>query len=166
MAYELKAKSVEVNPSAARLRELTERMPNATVTEFGNVDVKTEVLARSTASTYIVTDDPSSVTDQTVSREEYARLARRQDDYIAEQDMVVVDGYIGSDPAFRTRARLIIESANANIAGMQQQLYYPLEPGDDSDPVTTVVYTPNLTAPGYPNDRAILVDVDANITRS
>ena len=34
--------------------------------------------------------------------------------------MVVVDGYIGSDPAFRTRARLIMEAANANVAGMQQ----------------------------------------------
>jgi len=28
--------------------------------------------------------------------------------------MVVVDGYIGSDPQFRTRARLVMEAANAN----------------------------------------------------
>ena len=39
--------------------------------------------------------------------------------------MVVVDGYIGSDPQFGARARLIMEAANANVAGMQQQLYYP-----------------------------------------
>ena len=39
--------------------------------------------------------------------------------------MVVVDGFIGNDPEYRSRARLYIESANANIAGMQQQLYFP-----------------------------------------
>ncbi len=82
--------------------------------------------------------------------------------------MVVVDGYIGSDPEFRTRARLIIEAANANVAGMQQQLYYPVN--DDYDPATwapdtTVIYTPNLAVPGYPDDRLIAVDLSANITR-
>ena len=34
----------------------------------------------------------------------------------------------------RTRARLVMEAANANVAGMQQQLYYP--PGDGYDPAT------------------------------
>ncbi len=82
--------------------------------------------------------------------------------------MVVVDGYIGSDPAFRTGARLIMEAANANVAGMQKQLYYPVD--DDYDPAawepdTTVIYTPNLPAPGYPNDRVIAVDLTSNITR-
>ena len=38
--------------------------------------------------------------------------------------MVVIDGYIGNDPDFRTPARLYIEAANANIAAMQQQLYF------------------------------------------
>ena len=42
--------------------------------------------------------------------------------------MVVIDGYIGNDPEFRTPARLYIEAANANIAGMQQQLYFSPEP--------------------------------------
>ena len=36
----------------------------------------------------------------------------------------MIDGYIGNDPDFRTPARLYIEAANANIAGMQQQLYF------------------------------------------
>ena len=39
--------------------------------------------------------------------------------------MVVIDGYIGNDPEMRTAARLTIERANANIAGMQQKLYFP-----------------------------------------
>lgn len=165
MTYEITARSVETNPTPQRLRELTLAMPNARETEFGNVNVKARVDSRSKGSTYIISDDPGIATDQTVTREEAARLARLQDDYIAGQDMVVVDGYIGSDPSFRTRARLVIEAANANIAGMQRQLFYPLEDGDTSEPVTTVVYTPNLAAPGYPNDRAILVDLDTNITR-
>jgi len=167
MAYEVRARSIEWNPTAERLRELAERMPNAQVTEFGNLNVRARVDARSKRSTYLV-EDSTNTTEQTITREEYDRVAALQDAYIAEQDMVVVDGYLGSDPAFRTRARLVIEAANANVAGMQSQLYYPLDPGEgatDAEPVTTVVYTPNLTAPGYPDDRLIAVDLTANITR-
>ena len=44
--------------------------------------------------------------------------------------MVLIDGYIGNDPEFRTAARLFVEAANANIAGMQKQLYFgPPEDG-------------------------------------
>jgi phosphoenolpyruvate carboxykinase (ATP) len=167
VAYQVSAASAEWNPSPERLRELTEKMPNCQLTEFGNVVVKARVDSRSTKSTFIV-DDSTNAAKQTVARAEYDRVAAAQDAYISGTDMVVVDGYIGSDPAFRTRARLIMEAANANVAGMQQQLYYP--PGADHDPATwepdtTVVYTPNLPAPGYPDDRAILVDLRDNITR-
>lgn len=164
MAYEVRAQSVEENPTPGRLRELTEKMSNSQLTEFGNLVVKARVDARSKASTYTV-EDSSNTRGQTISRGEYDRIASLQDAYIAEQDMVVLDGYIGSDPSFRTRARLVIEAANANVAGMQQQLYYPLEPGDTSKPATTVVYTPNLPIDGYPNDRVIAVDLESNITR-
>src|SRR6266513_1838779 len=165
--YELKAATAEWNPPAERLRELTELMPNSKKTEFGNVVVKARVDARSTRSTFIV-DDSTNTGKQTISREEYDRIAAMQDTYIAQSHMVVVDGYIGSEPAFRTRARLIIETANANVAGMQKQLYYPVENGYDPagwQPDTTVIYTPNLAAPGYPDDRVIAVDLNANITR-
>ncbi|GAA4631212.1 phosphoenolpyruvate carboxykinase [Actinoallomurus vinaceus] len=167
MAYEVKARSVEWNPTAARLRELTEKMPNSRLTEFGNVVVKARVDSRSAKSTYIV-EDSTNTTKQTITRAEYDRVATAQDAHLAGQDVVVVDGYIGSDPAFRTKARLVIEAANANIAGMQKQLYYPA--GEDYDPATwdpdtTVVYTPNLPMGGYPNDRLIAVDLNANITR-
>src|SRR5215470_9973885 len=142
-------------------------MPNSQVTEFENVVVKARVDSRSARSTFVV-DDSTNATKQTISRDEYNRVAAVQDAYIAGQHMVVVDGYIGSDPAFRTRARLIMEAANANVAGMQQQLYYPA--GDDYDHATwasdtTVVYTPNLPAPGYPDDRVIAVDLNDNVTR-
>jgi phosphoenolpyruvate carboxykinase (ATP) len=167
VAHEVKAATVEWNPAADRLRELAEKMPNAVVTEFGNVAVKARVDSRSTRSTYIV-EDSTNATKQTMTRAEFDRIAAAQAAYIADSHVVVVDGYIGSDPQFRTRARLIMEAANANVAGMQQQLYYPA--GDDYDPATwepdtTVIYTPNLPAPGYPDDRVIAVDLAANVTR-
>ena len=167
MAHQVNAAAVEWNPTAERLRELTEKMPNSSVTEFGNVAVKARVDSRSTRSTYLV-EDSTNATKQTITRTEFDRIAAAQDAYIAGRHVVVVDGYIGSDPAFRTRARLIMEAANANVAGMQQQLYYPA--GDDYDPATwepdtTVIYTPNLPAPGYPDDRVIVVDLNSNVTR-
>ena len=167
MVYQVNGSRVEWNPSPARLRELTEEMPNASVTEFGNVNVKARVDSRSTRSTYLV-DDSTSSRGQTITRAEYDRVATRQDAHIAKSHMVVVDGYIGSEPQFRTKARLIMEAANANVAGMQQQLYYPAESDYDPaswEPDTTVIYTPNLKAPGYPNDRLIAVDLSKNITR-
>ena len=167
MGQQVNAASVEWNPSAERLRELTEKMPNATVTEFGNVNVKARVDSRSARSTFIV-DDSTNATKQTIPRDEFNRIAAEQDSYIAGTHMVVVDGYIGSDPQFRTRARLVMEAANANVAGMQKQLYYPADEDYDPEtwePDTTVIYTPNLSAPGYPNDRVIAVDLAHNVTR-
>ncbi len=167
MAHQVNAAAVEWNPTAERLRELAEKMPNSSVTEFGNVVVKARVDSRSTRSTYLV-EDSTNATKKTITRAESDRLAAAQDAYMAGSHLVVVDGYIGSDPAFRTRARLIMEAANANVAGMQQQLYYPVEADYDPatwEPDTTVIYTPNLPAPGYPDDRVIVVDLKSNITR-
>jgi phosphoenolpyruvate carboxykinase (ATP) len=81
--------------------------------------------------------------------------------------MVVVDGFIGNDPEFRVPARLIIERSNANVAGMQQHLYYrPTEAELASfEPRLTIIYTPNLEMKGYPADRLIAVDLDNGITR-
>jgi phosphoenolpyruvate carboxykinase (ATP) len=167
VGQQVNAATVEWNPTSERLRELTEKMPNASVTEFGNVNVRARVDSRSTRSTFIV-EDSTNATKQTITRAEFNRIAAEQDAYIAGAHMVVVDGYIGSDPQFRTRARLVMEALNANVAGMQKQLYYPV--GEDYDPETwepdtTVIYTPNLAAPGYPNDRVIAVDLTANVTR-
>src|SRR6184192_1571168 len=121
------AKSVRVNPSPAELKELAAKMPNARETRYGNLNVQTEVLARSKASTFIVLDDPDSSSQQAISREDGERIAKLQDEYIATRDLIVVDGYIGDDPDYRTSARLYIEESNANIAGMQKQLYFPVD---------------------------------------
>src|SRR4029450_1614241 len=113
------AAAVIDNPDPEELQELAGRMPNAQKTRYGNLNVQTEVVSRSKGSTFIVTDEPDGQ-NQAISREEGERWAEQQDEYIAEQEMVVIDGYIGNDPDFRTPARLYIEAANANIAGMQQ----------------------------------------------
>ena len=151
------------NPTAEQLRELTARMPNARRTIYDNYNVHTRVDSRSTKSTYIVTDRPQEHTAQTVTPEEGRKWAKLQDAYIHDQEMVLLDGIIGNDPGFLTPARLIIEARNANVAGMQRHLYYP--PTSGQQPEVTMIITPNLTAPGYPNDRAMFVDLEAGITR-
>ena len=161
--YIPQSKRLIENPTAEQLRELTARMPNARRTIYDNYNAHTRVDSRSTKSTYIVTDRPQEHTAQTVTPEEGRKWAKIQDDYIRSQEMVLLDGVIGNDPAFLTPARLIIEARNANIAGMQRHLYYPPAPGQQ--PEVTMIYTPNLSAPGYPNDRAIFVDLEAGITR-
>ena len=160
------AASVRYNPSADELQELTGRMRQAKLTSFGNYNVQTIATSRSAGSTYLVTDDPVITTGKTVTREEGERVAKLQAEYISEQEMVVVDGYIGNDEEHRSRARLYIEAANANIAGMQRQLYFPPDaPADDWDPELVMIYTPNLPMPGYPDDRLITVDLDSGISR-
>jgi phosphoenolpyruvate carboxykinase (ATP) len=151
---------VHVNPTPDELRTFTEKMPQCRITEFDNVNVQTQVTSRSAGSTHVV-GGPSS--GKTMTREEFDRVAAFQDAYLAKQDQVVVDGYIGNDPEMRTSARLTIEKANANIAGMQQKLYF--ERTDGAEPEVQVIYTPNLAAPGYPDDRLIAVDLENGVTR-
>ena len=148
------------NPTAEELRSFTEEMPEARLTEFGNVNVQTTVLSRSAASTYVVDRESSG---KTMSRTDYEAVARLQDAYIAEHDMIVIDGYIGNDPEMRTAAQLVMEKRYANIAGMQQKLYF--ERTDGADPEVRVIYTPGLKAEGYPDDRLIAVDLDDYTTR-
>jgi phosphoenolpyruvate carboxykinase (ATP) len=100
---------------------------------------------------------------KTMTREEFDAIATMQDAYLRDQEVVVIDGFIGNDPTFRTSARLSIERANANVAGMQQKLYFPRD--DGAEPEVQVIYTPNLAAPGYPDDRIIAVDLENGVTR-
>ncbi len=164
----LKPRHAILRPAPAEVRALTEKMPNCSETRYGNLNVQTRVTARSKSSTYIVTDDPERYRGHaTIDRRTAARLAGMQDEYIRTRDMIVVDGTIGNDPDFRVPARLIVEAANANIAAMQQILYYPLDQGSAAlfEPAVTVIDTPNLEAPGFPDDRLIAVDLETNVTR-
>jgi len=151
---------IHLNPTPEELRTFTEAMPQARLTEFGNVNVQTQVTSRSVASTHVV-GGPSS--GKTMTREAFDDIAATQDAFLADRDVVVIDGYIGNAPEMRTAARLTIEKAHANIAGMQRMLYF--DRTDGAEPEVHVIYTPNLTAPGYPDDRLIAVDLENGVTR-
>src|SRR5215210_1425292 len=90
------AATVYDNPTPDELKALVAEMPNAAPTAYGNLNVQTEVVSRSKRSTFLVTDEPDGQ-NQSMSREEALGWAERQDAYIADQAMVVVDGYIGHD---------------------------------------------------------------------
>src|SRR5436190_19301448 len=113
-------KEITWNPSAEELRRLTEKMPNTRTTRYANTNTQTRVDARSKLSTYVVTDAPELHDAQTISRSEYERVVKVQNDYIRGCEMVLIDGFIGNDPEFRVPARLIVECSNANVAGMQK----------------------------------------------
>lgn len=156
------ARSIEVNPSQERLRELTlERMPRVTVTEFDNLNYQAEITARLKNSTFFVADE--EIHQNRMSRAEADEWAARQDAHIADQEMLLVEGRVGPDADLSTPSRLLIEAGQANIAGMQAQLFFPPEPG--GAPQFTVIYTPSLPAPGKPDDRLIIVDLENWVTR-
>jgi phosphoenolpyruvate carboxykinase (ATP) len=160
---EIRTRSAVHNPNTDELREMTAAQETVRETEYGNLMVTTGVTARSKASTFIVSDDPSQHTDPTITRADFDALASAQDAHLADLDVIVLDGYIGDHPDARVRTRLIIDSRHANIAAKQRLLYFPAD--DDAEPEFTVIYTPRLDAPGYPDDRIIAVDLDAGVTR-
>ena len=156
------ARSVEVNPSQERLRELAlALMPRVTVTEFGNLNYQAEMTARLKNSTFFVSD--TEIHQNRIPSAEAAAWANRQDEHVARRDMLLVEGYIGPDAELRTGCRLYIETTQPNIAAMQSQLFFP--PDEDWKPELTVIYTPTLRAPGKPDDRLIIVDLESGVTR-
>jgi phosphoenolpyruvate carboxykinase (ATP) len=156
------ARSVITNPGPEQLRQWAlDLTPRVTVTEFGNLNYQAEVTARLKNSTFFVSD--REIHQNRIGREEATEWARRQDEYIGDQDMVAIEGYIGPEPDFRTGVRMLIERSQSNIAGMQSHLYFPRD--DDWEPEFTVIYTPGLRAEGKPDDRLILVDLENWTTR-
>jgi phosphoenolpyruvate carboxykinase (ATP) len=165
MAFALPAAgSVLRNRTQAELHALAKTMPNARETSYGAVNVQTRVLSRSKGSTFIVADDPETYPHKAIDRDEWDRMSARQDAYIAESTMIEVDGFIGNDPEHRVPTRLFVEAAFANIAGMQEVLYFH-DPEAEFEPELVVVYTPGLAAAGYPDDRLIAVNLDLHVTR-
>jgi len=160
------SKSLAVNPTQDELKRWVSEMPNSQRTEFGNWNVKANVTARSAGSTFIITDDPSTTSKQTMTRADYAAVVARQEAYIAEADMIVVEGYIGPENSpMRKPARVMIERSNANIPGMQQHLYYPKDAEWSEDEALTVIYTPHCPAEGFPDDRLVTIDLENWVTR-
>ena len=157
-----KAKSVAVNPTQSEMRMWAlEHLDDATLTEFDNINYKARIKARQAPSTFFVSDEPTG--KPTRPRSFYEEWAAKQDAHIADQDMILIEGYIGPDPDFRTGSRLYMEKAQANIPAMQQQLYFPRD--DDFEPEFTVIYTPSFLTPEFGEDCLILVDLDNYVTR-
>ena len=166
MAFALPAaRQVHRDLSQEQLLELALAMPTARRTSYGAPNVQTTVLARSKRSTYIVADDPETYPHQAIDRDEWERVSDLQDAHIADQEMIVVDGYIGDSSERRVPARLYIEAAFANIAGMQDVLYFHDPADGEFEPELLVIYTPTLTVAGYPDDRLIAVNLDLYVTR-
>lgn len=162
MSLPVPVAGVVANPEQAWLRQhALEVMPRVVETEFGNLNYTSRITARLKNSTFFVAD--RDIRQNRISPEEAKEWAARQDAYLADKEVIVVEGYIGPDPEFRTGCRLIIEAIQPNIAGMQSQLYFP--PDRSWSPELTVVYTPGLPAPGKPDDCLIIVDPDKGITR-
>lgn len=156
------ARSVAVNPTQAEMRAwVVEHVPRITETEFGNLNYKAEVKARLAASTFFIVEEENY--QNRMPRAEYNEWAAKQDTYIADKDMILIEGYIGPDPSFQTASALYMERTQANIPAMQQQLYFPKDENWDRE--FTVIYTPGLRTPGKPDDRLILVDLENYVTR-
>ncbi len=160
------ARSVTDNPTEEELRRWVDDMPNAIRTQHGNYSVMTRVTARSAGSTYISTDEPDRTSKQTMTRRDFDTLARAQDAHIAGCDMIAMRGFIGPEgSSFRVPAQLYIERSAANIPAMQRQLYFPPDEQWDPAHAFTVIYTPTLPTPEYPDGRVIAIDLDNWVTR-
>jgi phosphoenolpyruvate carboxykinase (ATP) len=156
------ARSVAVNPTQEEMRAWAlEHLPRVQQTVFGNLNYQTEVTARLARSTFFIAEE--DIRQNRMPRAEYEEWAARQDAYIADKDMILIEGYIGPDREYRSGARVYIERTQANIPAMQQQLYFPRD--DEWEPVFTVIYTPGLPAPGKSDDRLIAVDLENYVTR-
>ncbi len=163
MGFELpEARTVAVNPTQEEMRAwVLEHMERVTVTEFDNINYQADVKARLAPSTFFITEVENH--KNRMPRAEFEEWAAKQDAYIADKDMILIEGYIGPDPNFRTGSRLYMEKTQANIPAMQQQLYFPRD--EAWEPEFTVIYTPGLPAPGKPMDKLILVDHENYVTR-
>ncbi|WP_420453118.1 phosphoenolpyruvate carboxykinase [Ilumatobacter sp.] len=160
------AASVAVDPTQDEMRRwAVEHMDDVSETEFGNLNYRARIKARQAPSTFFVTDEPND--KPTMSTSDAATWAKRQDEHIASQDMILIRGTIGPDPDFRTPCQLYMERTQANIPAMQQQLYFEPDLGADGDfeAEFTIVYTPSLRTPQFGNDCLILVDLDSYVTR-
>jgi len=69
------------NPTPEELRKFTEEMPQCRITEYDNVNVQTRVVSRSSRSTFVVTEDPSTTSQKAMPRQEYDRIVAMQDQW-------------------------------------------------------------------------------------
>jgi phosphoenolpyruvate carboxykinase (ATP) len=163
------ALKVHANPTQEEFQRLAlAHTPNMMRTARGSMNkVASIAKARSAANTYVLSDDPSKHTCKTMKFEDAKKHIEAQEAYIAQREIVRVDGYIGNHPDTRVRATLWMTVEGANVAAMQQILYFPPDPSELQawEPEFQIIYTPGCPAEGHDKDRAILVDIDRYVTR-
>src|SRR5262245_23088815 len=92
----LSSKFFNFRPTSAELVKLINALSGASTRGSGALQVLTEVHSQANMSTYIVTDSPQAHTDQSIPVAEGQRIAKLQDDYIKEHEMIVIDGHLGN----------------------------------------------------------------------
>ena len=163
------ALKVHRNPTQEEFRRLAlAHTPNMRRTDRGSMNkVASIAKARSAPNTYVIADDPSRHTCRTMAPAEAQKYVEAQDAYLAGHEVIRLDGYIGNHPDTRVRSTLWMTVEGANVAAMQQILYFPPDPAELADwkPEFQVIYTPGCKAVGQDKERIILVDVDRYVTR-
>src|SRR5262249_25154656 len=151
------AKSVRANLTQAAMREIAlAHCPNMVVSATGSMNKIVSIAkARSAGNTFIVDDDASAHSAKCVSRAEADRIAKYQDAYFAAHDVIRIDGWIGNHPDARVASSLFMAEEGANVAAMQQILYFPPTAAELADwkPKFRVLYTPGLSLEGYDKGR-------------
>jgi phosphoenolpyruvate carboxykinase (ATP) len=163
------ATRVHSNPSQEEFRRLAlEHTPNMKVTSRGSMNkVASIAKARSAPNTFVIAEDASKHTCKTMKPADAQKYIEAQEAYLAKSEVVRVDGYIGNHPDTRVKATLWMTVEGANVAAMQQILYFPADPSELANwqPEFNVIYTPGCPAEGQDKNRIILVDIDNYVTR-
>ena len=153
------ARSVLRGLSQSELHALAAQQTTARATDYGAVNIQTQVLARSKASTFIVLGrrPRASRTRRSPATSGERVSAELQDAYIAEQEMVA------GRRLHRQRPRVPRPRAPLHRGGQRQHRGHAAAPllrrrrrATAFEPELTVIYTPNLGVarlPGRPADR-------------
>jgi phosphoenolpyruvate carboxykinase (ATP) len=163
------ALKVHANPTQDEFQKLAlAHTPNMKRTDRGSMNkVASIAKARSAANTFVLAEDAAQHTCKTMKPADAQKYIDAQEAYIAGHEIVRVDGYIGNHPDTRVRATLWMTVEGANVAAMQQILYFPPDASELAQwqPEFQIIYTPGCPAEGQDKSRVILVDVHKNVTR-
>ena len=163
------ALKVHANPTQEEFQKLAlAHTPNMLRTERGSMNkVASIAKARSAGNTFVIAEDAAKHTCKTIPPADAQKYIHAQEAYIAQHELVRVDGYVGNHPDTRVRTTLWMTVEGANVAAMQQILYFPADPAElaNWEPEFQVIYTPGCPAEGQDKNRIILVDIDRYVTR-
>ncbi len=163
------ALKVHANPTQEEFQKLAlAHTPNMMRTERGSMNkVASIAKARSAANTFVLAEDAGKHTCKTMPPADAQKYIDAQEAYIATHELVRVDGYVGNHPETRVKTTLWMTLEGANVAAMQQILYFPPDPAELAswEPEFQVIYTPGCPAEGQDKNRVILVDIDRYVTR-